>query len=231
MTYNKEYTQWVSYHDDSLLDEYNLEDLTRDGHHVLFPTHETPDEGDNVNVLNPVWSEIVTMWYVWKNNLRSDYVGFEHYRRHLTVDNMPSRGQCQIYTIMKFCPDTIYQYYANCHYRCDIDLIIEILNEKFGADNEYSTYLYESCDMIANCTFFMAWEDFTNLCDFLFPLIAEFTRRSGINDNEPNKILDRWKAIANDRFNGDSYQTRVISFIAERLISAWIENNMIYYIR
>lgn len=39
----------------------------------------------NINNLNRMLSEYVAFYYVWKNNIRSDYVGFCHYRRMINV--------------------------------------------------------------------------------------------------------------------------------------------------
>jgi len=227
MEYNKDYTVWVSYHDDKLISEYNL---VEDEHHKLFPTHKKPEEGLSVNVLNPVWSEIVTMWYVWKNNLKSEYVGFEHYRRHLNIAEMPRDHQCQIYTIIKHRNLTIYKYYSKYHRKNDLDIVIKILEKKFGKDNNYVYYFKNSVDMIGNCTFFMKWEDFDKMCNFLFPIIEEYSKKIGIRGKN-KRSLDAWKRKAKRDFKKNiPYQTRVVSFLAERLIAAWIEENMIYYI-
>ena len=41
------------------------------------------DSGDNISSENPKYCELTTQYWVWKNQLETDYVGFFHYRRYL----------------------------------------------------------------------------------------------------------------------------------------------------
>ena len=72
---------WLTYHDDSMVDKYNLkeDDIT-----ILFKGNDINVKGKNINYLNKFYSELTTMYYVWKNNIRSKQIGFCHYRRIFT---------------------------------------------------------------------------------------------------------------------------------------------------
>ena len=218
-----EYKIWVTYHDDAFVSQYGLRN---DEHHILFASHKDAG-GENINYLNPVYSEMVTMWYVWKNQLRSDYVGFEHYRRHLNVVRMPKDGACQVYQILNFNDKTVYEQYAQWHNHEDMDAVLSVLEEKYGKDNKYSDYIIKSHLLIAKCTYLMKWDDFCTLCDFLFPILEAYTKKCGF---EGLGTLEDWHNKAVNDFAGDrpEYQRRVVSFLAERLISAWIYNEMKY---
>ena len=141
-------TIWTTYHRDELVEEYGL---AEDATHRLFATNHTP-EGENVNFLNPCWSELTTMFYVWKNQIKSDVVGFEHYRRRLHVRRTPKRGECQVFTTMRF-GHSVAEQYVRCHLREDMDKAVAILNKRFGRDNMYSLYLRHSLTLIPNCCF------------------------------------------------------------------------------
>lgn len=221
-----EYRIWVSYHKDEQVQQYGLHD---DATHRLFATHHDV-EGKNINELNPVYSEMVTMWYVWKNNLKSNYVGFEHYRRHFDVTRLPNKGECQVYRMLDL-KQSVYQQYAQCHNKRDMDVMLSLLEDKYGKDNAYGKYINESHVLVANCCFLMKWGDFTKMCKFLFPLLDDFSVAVTQQHTEQSNVED-WRRKAEKDFgsNRTEYQTRVVSFLAERLISAWINENLSPYI-
>jgi len=217
-----DYKIWVSYHKDEQLQKYGLKD---DDTHKLFATHKDID-GKNINELNPVYSEMVTMWYVWKNAIKSNYVGFNHYRRQFAVHRLPNKGECQVFRILDFGKQTVYEQYAQCHNAKDMDTMLGLIDQKYGKENEYVKYIRSSHRLIANCCFLMKWSDFGKLCKFLFPLLDDFSAVFGCQS------VDDWRKKAEKDFNGNrtEYQTRVLSFLAERLISAWINANLSPYI-
>jgi hypothetical protein len=50
---------------------------------VKIPRAIGDDSGDSISLENEYYAEISSMYWVWKNAPRSDYVGFFHYRRFL----------------------------------------------------------------------------------------------------------------------------------------------------
>lgn len=216
-----DYRIWVSYHKDGQVETYGLKD---DATHRLFATHRGTD-GKDINAMNPVYSEMVTMWYVWKNNAKSTYVGFNHYRRRFNVRRLPAKGECQVLRIYDF-GETVYDQYARYHRRDDMDAMLSILDGKYGAGNPYSVHIRESRTMIGKCCFLMRWTDFTKLCRYLFPLLDEFSKACGC------ATVEDWRNKAAKDFGEKhaDYQKRVVSFLAERLISAWISEHLSPYI-
>ena len=221
-----DYTIWQTYHNDALLAEYNLKE---DEHHRLFAVHkDAPLE--NINYLNPCWSELTTMWYVWHNRLASPIVGFAHYRRPLNPVRLPQKGECMIYKQIRLREgETVRSQYYRCHNFADFDLMVSLVNRRYGEGNPYVKHLLTSTRMITNCCFLMRWQDFMGLGDFLFPLLDDFAEATGCG-----RDVERWREKARKDFqNYDeqtiSYQMRLPGFLAERLISAYITTHLNYY--
>jgi len=221
-----DYIIWQTYHNDALLTEYNLQE---DEHHRLFAVHKDAPL-KNINYLNPCWSELTTMWYVWRNRLASPLVGFAHYRRPLNPVRLPQKGECMIYKQIRLrYGETVRDQYARCHNVEDFDLMIELINHRYGEGNPYVQHLLTSPRMIINCCFLMHWQDFMALGDFLFPLLDDFAESTGCG-----RDIERWREKARRDFSAAdaqtvSYQMRLPGFLAERLISAWITTHLRYY--
>jgi len=217
----KDLTIWCTYHDDSQIEQYHLSntDTLR-----LFKGNDISVDGENINHLNKFYSEIVTLYWVWKNDVKSDRVGFCHYRRKFGRILDFGKGCCQVLTINYHC--NVLAHYKGAHNFQDMYDMIDILNEKYGKDNHYSEYLLKSNVFIPFCCFVMHWEDFTRLCNFLFPVLYEFDRRNDLNLS-PAEYLK--KAKKEFRYDDVDYQCRAMSFLAERLISCWLVCEMEVY--
>ena len=131
-----------------------------------------------------------------------------------------------IYTVFNFGTPIINQY-ALCHRRQDIESVINILNKKYGQNNPYSDHLLHSTHMIGNCCFLMTWENFDRMMKFMFDILEEFSIQESCYED-----LGRWSSWAISNFGEGNYryQMRVIGFLAERLISAFISTSLSFYI-
>ena len=74
----KDITIWLTYHDDRQIQEYTLEETKEIR---LFKGNDISVQGEHINHLKKFYSEMTTMYYVWKNRIVSTKVGFCHYRR------------------------------------------------------------------------------------------------------------------------------------------------------
>jgi len=215
----KEMTVWLTYHDDAQIEQY---DLKEDDTIRLFKGNNTEVEGESINHLNRFYSEMTTMYWVWKNKKRSKYVGFCHYRRRFTHFLEIEKGECQVMDIQSF-TFTEFQHYKDIHNYNDFYDIVDILNEKYGEGNIYSEYMLTSKTFIPYCCFIMHYGDFESLCEFLFPILFDFDSKHCLNMD-----ADRyWAKVEKDfRYDNKEYQCRAMSFLAERLISCYIICNM-----
>ena len=209
---------WLTYHDDKQIEEYHLKE---DEYIKLFKGNDVTVLGENINYLNRFYSEIVTFYYVWKNNLKTDFVGFCHYRRMLPTICEVDKGECLVYHINKNV--SVFNQYKLSHNYQDMCDIIDYLNEKYGVANKYSEYILKGNVLVPCCCFIMQWEDYVNLCEWLFPILFAWDKKNGLN-MDPEKYIE--KARRDFRYEDVNYQCRTVAFLAERLISCYIVTEM-----
>ena len=210
---------WITYHKDEQIEEYSLKEY--DMFH-LYKGNDLTVGGVNINHLNQFYSELTTFYWVWKNHVFSKVVGFCHYRRRFSQIVELERDTCQVWKICHL-GHSVSQDYKMAHNYNDMYDVIAILDEKYGLGNGYSKYLLEGRIFIPCCSFIMCYEDFEKLCEFLFPILFAYDRKNHLDMN-PEKY--RQKAERDFRYDNVDYQQRAISFLAERLISAYLVLNM-----
>ena len=216
-------TIWTVYHRDEQVEQYGLQESeTR----RLYGTH-LDDMGRGINRLNPAWSELVALYYIWRKQIVSEYVGINHYRRQFDPKQLPKHGECCCYAQYNL-HDTILDHYGKCHHREDLQMVIDYLDEFYGSGNKYSHYLTTSTTLLGNICFVMRWREFADMCEWLFGKLFTIEERMIGKSYYYQERLDRWREKAVRDFGEEraDYQMRTISFIGERLVSAWISTNM-----
>lgn len=198
---------------------------------------------DNISQKNPTYCEMTGIYWVWKNDKNSDYIGFFHYRRLLdfnltAIRNTDSNGLVNYHGVDNYMfekfhlhPDEIkevlvdydailpepfditltgnknvYEQYINSNhqFKKDIDITLQIIKEMspeyFFATKKH----FEGILLYPTNIFVFKREIFESLCKWLFPILAELENRL-------------------DTSSYSFQENRVIGYISERLISAFIE--------
>lgn len=154
------------------------------------------EEGDNVASLNNLLAEFSTLYWIWKNDLTSKYVGFFHYRRYLMVndnktnfnkdiepaescgfDNEFIKNLFQQYDIVIPRPQvlgaSVYVQYCYCHEQVYIDQLLNIISRKYPElFNSFITAFQANAGYYCNL-FIMKRETFDEYMEFIFDIFNE----------------------------------------------------------
>lgn len=180
--------------------------------------------GESISHLNPYFSELTALYWIWKNyNCSPDnFVGIMHYRRLLVDGWLPalSKTPVSIKNINQilskkdliapektYLPPNAYQNYSKEHNEADMILSLSIAEKKDSVkQGEYIDFLKNLktahlCNIIV-CKKII----FDNYCSWLFPILFESLDQINFK-------------------NRNSYQKRVFGFLSERLFNVWLNSN------
>ena len=138
---------------------------------------------DNINYLNPHLNEICTMYYVWKNQIYSKYVGFCHYRRFFSDLGKHSIIKCGIHCLVfirinlkSYCPEFDFKLKKLFEYLCNTNKFnINKLNDYFNND--------KLIDLPWKLSYICEWDKFNEACELYFGFLDTlFTNFKDIKD-------------------------------------------------
>ena len=185
---------------------------------------EGDDTGINISAKNPYYCELTGLYWAWKN-LKADYIGLVHYRRHFSDGG--HRGDKKMHVIhgeafermltsypvllpqkRHYWIETNYSQYAHAHHAVDLDLTRRILEEKFqGYVKGFDRVMKRTSGHRFNM-FVMRSDILGEYCSWLFEILFTLEQR-----------IDISTYTANDQ--------RVFGFVGERLLDVWLEQNEI----
>lgn len=170
---------------------------------------DLPHSGDNIDTLNPWYSEITGLYYLWKH-AKEDILGLEHYRRYFVGESgnlISSNEICQILSdhdiIVHESNSDPNAYWYTCRARKapEIRQFIDMLKETDRPElhETFSDYLKKD-RYIQNNMFICRRELVDRYCSWLF--------------------------VRLDRYRGQNHLShRIIAYTVEYLFGAWLEYN------
>ena len=188
--------------------------------------YQGDNEGENISRKNPMYCELTGLYWAWKN-LRAEYIGLVHYRRHFSGRwQMKSKrerviGQKQMEAALQgvdavvprkrnYFIETNYSQYAHAHNIADLDMTREIIEQRCPAYlKAFDCSMKRTCGHRCNM-FVMKYDCFCRYCQWLFDILFELEGRIDISSY-------------------DSYNARVFGFIGERLLDTWLETEKVSY--
>lgn len=192
--------------------------------------YQGDNEGKNISYKNKNYCELTGLYWAWKN-LKCDYVGLSHYRRHFSNKNtfirlLNEKFDCILnenetrklidrYDVIlprkrKYYIETLYSHYAHTHYAEHLDKTRDIIKEYYPnylADfnkvmNQRSGYMFNM--------FIMKKELADEYCEWLFD------------------ILERLENVIDLR-EYDAFQARLFGRVSELLLNVWLNHKNLAY--
>ncbi len=183
------------------------------------------DAGDNISAKNRCYCELTAVYWAWKN-LRSDYIGLAHYRRHFRgrlfgakfnkiltgsrADKLLADCKVLLPKKRRYYIETNYQQYVHAHHSEGIMLAREVIDELCP------DYLLSFDKVMGQRSghrfnmFVMRRDIFDKYCTWLFAVL--FTVESRLD-------ISMWNET----------EQRVYGYLAERLLDVWLTKNAVAY--
>ena len=168
---------------------------------------------ENIAAKNANWCELTGIYWIWKNDQTSDYIGISHYRRYFEKKGAPEIGadalallkDCDV-LIAEFEPyrQSVYEQYAiESGFAKDLDTVRDIIQEKYPRDVKAFDAVMAQGGLSQYNMMIASKEIYDDYCSWLFSILEEAERRidlTGYND----------------------YQKRIFGFISERLLNVYV---------
>ena len=220
---------WKSYYKNEQINEYNLKNTYCIN---LFITYDINMEGDNqINYLNPYLGELPMMYYIWKNDLKSDYIVISQYRRDITYIDYKELDKGKIQLICQWdennnvkLKDRILQY-RDPSGRIK-EILWEYLKEHFSLSDKKikSIQNKKSYRCMAVLVWAMNWETYCKLCELIFGFLDKlFPNEEWKNIDRILEFRDNQKKLYYDKYpNKEDWvfdNNRYLIFIIEDILS------------
>ena len=180
------------------------------------------DVGDNISEKNKSYCEMTGLYWIWKNDIESRYIGISHYRRYFT-DNYFSMSIESCLSVEKI--EKLFNKYDVIVPQAAVykDTILNSLNIAPNLDDMkaveaaikalYPEYLGDYKSFLNGNRYYpynmlvMKREDFEKYCEWIFNILDHVEREYG------NPYTD-------------NYHSRLFGFLSERLLYLWVNHNM-----
>ena len=205
---------------------YQRDDRNTEGHLLPDASNEHKQGAgrpDQISEKNPTFSELTGLYWIWKNDRRSDIVGTCHYRRYLVKPREEGKGEAYlnaedirrilcgeensfdlITSSLLELPGSYREGFAVDHHSKDLQCLEQVLTEKYPEDAVVFRRLVEG-----NHTFFgnilVAKKPlYDAYCSWLFDILFEVERRT-------------------DMTGYDGYTKRLYGFLSEFLLYVYVQ--------
>lgn len=185
--------------------------------------YKKDNTGDNISLKNPNFCELTGLYWAWKN-LKEDYIGLSHYRRHFSskvinkkdlinsvltleeADEIFNSTDIIVANLRKYYIENLYSHYANTLYVEPLDITGEIIKEKYPEYLEEFNKLKTRTSAHMFNMFIMKKDKLDEYCTWLFDILFELEKR-----------------VDNSKY--DSFHARFYGRVSELLLDVWLNTN------
>lgn len=192
--------------------------------------YEKDNTLDNISLKNPNFCELTGLYWAWKN-LKADYIGLVHYRRHLTISKKKYKTEeekfkhCLTYdetkNILKdtdivlpkkrkYYIENLYDHYKHTMYIEPLDETRKIIEEKYPSYLKEFDNLHKRRSAHVFNMFIMKKDILNDYCNWLFDILFELEKRT-------------------DASKYDAFHARFYGRISERLLDVYLLTNNLSY--
>ena len=161
------------------------------------------DTGDNISQLNRQFSELTGIYWAWKNYDKignPEYIGFMHYRRHLSREALASYKEYEIIACEESYPYTLKEQFISVHGENPYIHFCETLSS--DERTLFESYMNQKEGYFYNI-FIMKKDVFFEYCSFLFDKLFKYHEKTNYSEMS-------------------YYNQRMPGFMAERLTGQFI---------
>lgn len=176
----------------------------------------TDSTGDNIAYKNKNYCELTAMYWIWKNDLESDVVSIEHYRRFwrknrfipriLEKKEIESLLDEYDYIVSRYFRTVMPsgEYYKKWHHGEDMILAKEAIHNLYPEYESSFNNVMNDNELCMLNMLIMKKGDFDRYCEWLFNVLFYIEERTDVSGRT-------------------EYQKRAYGFLGERLFNVWLD--------
>ncbi len=190
--------------------------------------------GDNIAEKNKNFCELTALYWIWKNDHDSKYVGIDHYRRYFDFLDAKNKwlytrniypAELDLYTkpgkeFIELGDDeivlptpmscgrrSVYEHYRKYHHIEDMDIAIDIIKKDYPEYSDAVDKALSRHGAYSHNMMIMSKKRFDHYAEWIFHVLFEAEKKIHLT--------------------GDPFQDRVFGFLSERLFNVYLEKQQL----
>lgn len=226
---NRKYITWKCFDKISQIDNYKLFNSN------IIQTYFSDNllqSGKHFNHLNNFLSEAVCILYPYMNNLKTDVIGFQHYKRYFHSDIIyQNYNLYEDNTVQIFTKGNINNYVRACIHNWHlsqemIDDFLSFVHTKFDDKYIYANVFYKKEIFVCN------WKTYCEIAQIILEYIEFINKKYELEYDYIKWYKHIQIKYLRECKNDDPFKShykRIYSLLIELIISIWISSKNIYF--